>query len=102
MEKSLIPIGSKTRFGTVQSVSLINGERYYYMINDKGTVSMMPAMIVENTPIKIILPPVASKAESILYQLDKITDDAKKRLEKKLRDIIKHDHPKNNDDPARS
>lgn len=38
----LIPIGTKTKIGKVSAVANIGGERYYFMIDKFGTVSMMP------------------------------------------------------------
>ncbi len=40
-------IGSKTKFGKVAMMGFISGERYYWMIDKHGTVSMMPAIIIE-------------------------------------------------------
>ena len=45
---SLLPIGTKTQWGTVQSV-LYDGERYYFLIDERGCISMMPASTVEES-----------------------------------------------------
>jgi len=42
----IVPIGKKTKFGKVAAVLFTVGERYY-MLLDKGTVSLLPASVVE-------------------------------------------------------
>lgn len=44
---SLLPIGAETRFGKIGMVGFTGGERYYWMIDKRGCVSMMPACVVE-------------------------------------------------------
>lgn len=44
----LIGLGTKTRWGPVSAVGMIEGERYYWMIK-AGVVSMMPAPTVEES-----------------------------------------------------
>ena len=39
-------LGTKTRWGKIVAVGYV-GERYYWMIDKHGTVSMMPAISVE-------------------------------------------------------
>jgi hypothetical protein len=45
--KPPIPLEAKTRWGRVVAIGFIGGERYYWMISRWGTVSMMPAFVVE-------------------------------------------------------
>jgi hypothetical protein len=51
-EKMLIALGTiVTPHGRVAAVGVLRGERYYWMIDHAGTVSMMPAIvIVTHTP----------------------------------------------------
>lgn len=42
-----LPIGTKTQFGTIQAIQWSGGERYYFIIDRRGTVSYMPASAVE-------------------------------------------------------
>lgn len=45
---TLVPIGTAVRpYGSVQAVGLIQGERYYWLIDKQGIVSMMPADDIE-------------------------------------------------------
>ena len=46
-KKDFIPLGSETNYGTVHAVGYVGGERYYWLIDKKGTVSMMPSCVVE-------------------------------------------------------
>lgn len=39
-------LGSKTQWGKIVAISMLNGERYYWMVKDE-VVSMMPALVVE-------------------------------------------------------
>lgn len=34
-------------YGTVEAIGLLSGERYYWLIDKHGVVSMMPADVVE-------------------------------------------------------
>jgi hypothetical protein len=43
----LIPLGTKTQWGNIAMVGFTGGERYYWMKDKHGCVSMMPAFIVE-------------------------------------------------------
>ena len=40
-------IGTKTKFGEISAILWI-GERYYICTDEKGTVSLIPASIIEN------------------------------------------------------
>ena len=44
---SLIALGTKTVWGEVVAVGVIQGERYYWMIDKHGTVGMIPAVVAE-------------------------------------------------------
>lgn len=43
----IIKLGTITEYGKVCAVGYV-GERYYWLINDKGVVSMIPAIILES------------------------------------------------------
>ena len=43
----MIRLGTKTQFGIIAMIGCIEGERYYWMIDRHGVVSMMPACVVE-------------------------------------------------------
>jgi hypothetical protein len=43
----MLRLGDKTEYGTVQMIGRTGGERYYWMVDDDGVVSMMPAIIME-------------------------------------------------------
>jgi len=51
MPKPLL-IGTKTKWGTLECVACIEGERYYFMINKHGDVSMMPWAIVHEMEVE--------------------------------------------------
>lgn len=42
-----LPIGRRTPWGRVRAVGLTGGERYYWMVDERGVVAMMPASVVE-------------------------------------------------------
>lgn len=42
-----LPIDTKTPWGPIGAVGVVGGERYYWMIDKHGVVSMMPACVVE-------------------------------------------------------
>lgn len=42
-----LPLGTKTAWGIVEAVGCISGERYYWLIDQHGSISMMPAFVVE-------------------------------------------------------
>lgn len=46
MKSDILPIGTETNFGKIESVGCISGERYYWIIDEHGTVSMMPEIAV--------------------------------------------------------
>ena len=49
----IIPIGTKTKFGKVGMVRTIEGERYYFMVdNDHHSVSMIPATAMNGLLLK--------------------------------------------------
>ncbi len=43
-----LPLGTMTKWGRIESVGWV-GERYYWMIDKHGCISMMPATDVEKT-----------------------------------------------------
>jgi hypothetical protein len=43
----MISLGTRTKFGKVSAIGFISGERYYFLINKFGVVSMMPAAVIE-------------------------------------------------------
>jgi hypothetical protein len=47
MKNTLIKLGTKTFFGKVVGVTNRGGERYYFLINKKGDVLLMPAILIE-------------------------------------------------------
>jgi hypothetical protein len=49
-----LPLGTQTQWGKIGAVGYIQGERYYWMIDEDGSVSMMPAFVVE-TPCLILV-----------------------------------------------
>lgn len=42
-----LPLGTKTQWGKIEMVGITGGERYYWMLDKHGGVSMIPASIVE-------------------------------------------------------
>ena len=46
---ALVPIGAQTPWGAVSAVGMIQGERYYWLVDEHGDVAMMPACVVEPT-----------------------------------------------------
>jgi len=46
-----IPLGTIVKhWGKVAAVGYISGERYYWLVDKRGSVSMMPADTVESEP----------------------------------------------------
>lgn len=45
--EKIAALDSMTPWGRIAAVAYISGERYYFLINKHGTVSMLPADIVE-------------------------------------------------------
>lgn len=43
----IIPLGTQTKYGIIDAVGALSGERYYWMVDEYKCVSMMPASIVE-------------------------------------------------------
>ena len=43
----MLPLDSETDMGRVAAVGILSGERYYWLIDKHGVVSMMPADAVE-------------------------------------------------------
>ncbi len=43
----VVPLETKLKQGTVCGVQYMERERYYFLINKVGTVSYMPASIIE-------------------------------------------------------
>jgi hypothetical protein len=44
-----LPLGTETPEGVVQAVGITGGERYYWLVDAHGVVSMMPWFMVETT-----------------------------------------------------
>lgn len=42
-----LPLGTRTRWGSVDGIGIVGGERYYWILDKHGIVSMMPACAVE-------------------------------------------------------
>jgi hypothetical protein len=42
----LVKIGTKTNYGIIKAVGYV-GERYYWIIDEHKTVSMIPAKVIE-------------------------------------------------------
>jgi len=45
----ILRIGDKTNWGHVGGIALLCGERYYFIVDKHGVVSMMPAVVVEQS-----------------------------------------------------
>ncbi len=46
----IVPLGTVVKpWGKVSAVGFTGGERYYWLIDEHGTVSMMPASLIEPT-----------------------------------------------------
>ena len=45
---SILPLGTKTQWGKIVMIRWV-GERYYWMIDKYGVISMMPADMMEAT-----------------------------------------------------
>lgn len=43
----VVPLGTKTKWGEVTGVSMRDGERYYFILEKGGLVSLFPADVVE-------------------------------------------------------
>ena len=43
----LIPLGTLTDFGTVEGIHSRNGERSYFLVDEYGVVTLMPADMLE-------------------------------------------------------
>ncbi len=43
----MLKLGTKTKFGKIAAVMNTEGERYYFIIDKKGIVSLMPAKVIE-------------------------------------------------------
>jgi hypothetical protein len=41
-----LPLGTETAYGRIETIGFIGGERYYWMIDKHGCVSMMPYFCV--------------------------------------------------------
>jgi len=46
---NIVPIDTETQWGKVAMIRTIEKERYYFMIDKDGGISMMPADVVEPT-----------------------------------------------------
>lgn len=40
-QDGLLPINTETKFGRVKAIGFISGERYYWMLDEDGSVSMI-------------------------------------------------------------
>lgn len=45
--KPIVSIGTRTQFGTVKGIRSAGGERFYMLEDEYGTVSLMPANLIE-------------------------------------------------------
>ena len=43
----MVPIDTPTQWGKVAAIRFADGERYYFLVDKHGMVSMMPACVVE-------------------------------------------------------
>jgi hypothetical protein len=43
----MLLIGTKTKYGKVSGITCKEGERYYFLIDKYGTVSLLPADLLE-------------------------------------------------------
>ena len=48
MGNVLLPLGTKTEYGKIEMIGFVGGERYYWMVDRFGCVSMIPAFMLEN------------------------------------------------------
>ena len=44
----MLLIGTKTKYGKVSGITCKGGERYYFLIDKYGTVSLLPADLIES------------------------------------------------------
>ena len=44
----MLLLETKTKYGTISAIACIEGERYYFLIDRFGTVSMLPADVLES------------------------------------------------------
>jgi len=56
MNNPIIPLGTKTKWGIIEMVGSLKGERYYWMIDRFKCVSMIPAFMVEKDASKETAP----------------------------------------------
>ena len=59
----IIPLGTKTKWGIVEAIGILSGERYYWMLDEHKTVSMMPDFMVEED-VKSAIKPNKRKAKA--------------------------------------
>ena len=43
----MLKLGSKTKYGKVVGVTFTGGERYYFLMGKGGTISLLPADVLE-------------------------------------------------------
>ncbi len=78
-------IGELTEWGEITAVGITGGERYYWLIDRDGTISMMPASTIESKevmpmtltlsdPNHVQLPGVASGLTNTLKKEQKPND----------------------------
>lgn len=48
-----LKLGTLTEFGEIVAVKWIEGERYYFCINEDKTVSFLPSEVLQPTPTKV-------------------------------------------------
>lgn len=48
-----LPLGTHIEpYGKIEAIANLAGERYYFMLDDKFNVGMMPAMLIERAALK--------------------------------------------------
>ena len=47
MTDAMLRLGTVTEWGRIDMIGSLEGERYYWMTDSRGVVSMMPADVVE-------------------------------------------------------
>ena len=48
ISEDILDIGTDTPFGKLFAIGWTGGERYYWLIDGEGTVSMMPSYVVHD------------------------------------------------------
>lgn len=47
MKQEIVPLGTKLKWGTVEGVQSMGGERYYFIVCNKTGTTYLPADVVE-------------------------------------------------------